>query len=131
VLAAGLAVAAAALAGCGMTNESDLTIHNRTTVPVIVLDQGAPTGSHIVVDACSSAGYRFSAAGWTRVNPTTDAAPDPPDAVMVTIQAMPPPDAGVRKSTWVISDERVSEVDPEAALPACKGVPPTPSPAPS
>jgi hypothetical protein len=123
------AALAALLGGCNPFSSSELTIHNRTAVPVLVLDQGAPAGSHIVVDACSSARYRFGASGWTRIDPPPDGAPDPSEPVVVSIQAMPQPDSTGSRSTWIITNDSVSGADPAASLPPCSGVPPTPTPA--
>lgn len=131
VAAAALAVATAVMAGCSLFGSSELTVHNRTTVPVLVIDQGAPTGSHIVIDACSSARYRLGGTGWTRIDPPPDGAPDPLDPVIVSIQAMPPPDSNGHRSTWIISDDYVGDAGPDASLPPCSGVPPTPTPAPA
>jgi len=126
---AAAALAAAVMAGCSLFSASELTIHNRTTVPVLVIDQGAPAGSHIVVGACSSARYRFGASGWTRIDPPPDGAPDPSEPVVVSIQAMPQPDSTGSRSTWIITNDSVSGADPAASLPPCSGVPPTPTPA--
>ena len=129
---AGLVLTAAIAGGCGLFDRPELVVHNRTTVPILAIDPGAPTDSvPILLGPCESGRYTFGGprtSGWTRVDPPADGQPDIRDAVIVTIQAMPPPDSSFGGAVWIVTDSGDSDLEPDVALPPCRGVPPTPSP---
>jgi hypothetical protein len=114
-------MAATVAAACVFGGGSELTIHNRTTAPVLVSDQGAP--NFVVVDACSSTRFRFGGTGWEQVEGPGGPSPAPRDIAVVTIQALPPPDSSGRWSAWVITHSGVTGYPPEAvpSLPPCEG----------
>lgn len=122
LLAAGLV-----LAGCS-SSQSDLTIYNRTTVPITVVTYDYTN----YVDACASARFRWTPR-LTPVSPTTVPSPPPSNSVQIQLPAhyFPPPEgqgSAVRSlvvtSSGFVSDSPPFVEHPDPSLPPCEGVPP-------
>ena len=116
------------LAGCAVRETGSwLTVHNRTTVPIIVVEQYDQ--STRLVGACASREYRIVGRG-PAPEPPDHPAGYPLDAIRVPVSAVGPADASSRK-VIVVSPEGVSwytSAEPPSSLPPCEGTPATPTP---
>lgn len=126
-LASIMVVAAALMSACGLREPGSwLTVHNRTTVPIVAVEQYDQ--STWLVAACSSRRFRIVGRG-----PAPDA-PDepgqiPPDAVRISVSAVGPADASSHTVIVVLADgNRRYDSEPPSSLPPCEGTPATPTP---
>lgn len=125
-LAAVVVVVAALLSACGFRQPGSwLTVHNRTTVPIVVVEQYDQ--STRLVAACSSREFRIVGRGPAPETPD-DAGQYPRDAVRIPVSAVGPADASSH-TVIVVTPGGVSEYDnsePPSSLPPCEGAPATP-----
>ncbi len=117
-----IALVAATLSACGLHEPGSwLTVHNRTTVPVVAVEEY--DGSTWLVDACTSREFRIVGRGPA---PTAPDDPDdiPPEAIDIPVSAVGPADASSHIVIVVTAEgtyEYVSESP--SSLPPCEGSP--------
>jgi hypothetical protein len=117
----GLAVAVCAGA-CG-PSDSELTIHNRTTGPVVF--QTFPDSEREYLAGCESVTYKWSGS-WKRTDPPKQPAVDVPDATQFEVTVWQPPDGSIVATVVVtLSGTDYFTSDPTPLLPACQGLAPT------
>jgi hypothetical protein len=123
-----LVVVTSLLSACGFREPGSwLMVHNRTTVPIVVVEQY--NQSTRLVAACSSREFRIVGRG-PAPEPPDDTGRYPPDAVHIPVSAVGAADASSH-TVIVVSPEGVStfdNIDPPSSLPPCEGTPPTPTP---
>jgi hypothetical protein len=122
-----IVVVAVLLSACGLREPGSwLTVHDRTTVPIIVVEQYDQ--STRLVAACSSRTYRIVGRG-PAPEPPDDPEDYPPDAVRIPVSAVGPADASTH-TVVVVSPGGLStydESEPPPSLPPCEGAPAPPA----
>jgi hypothetical protein len=122
-----IAAAALLVLACGLREPGSwLTVHNRTTVPIIVVEEY--NQSTRLVAACSSREFRIVGRG-PAPEPPDDVGGYPRDAVRIPVSAVGAADASSH-TVIVVSPQGVSESDntePPSSLPPCEGSPATPT----
>jgi len=125
---AAIVVIAALLAACGFREPGSwLTVHNRTTVPIVAVEHYDQ--STWLVAACATRAFRIVGRG-PAPDAATEAGQIPRDAVRIPVSAVGPADASSH-TVIVVSAEGIREYvdsEPPSALPPCEGTPVTPAP---
>jgi hypothetical protein len=118
---------AALVSACGFKEPGSwLTVHNRTTVPIVAVEQYDE--STWLVAACSSREFRLTGRGPAPDTPT-EAGQIPPGAVRIPVSAVGPADASTHTVIVVFVDGVREYRDSEPpSLPTCAGTPATPTP---
>jgi len=118
----------AVCAGACGSSESKLTIHNRTTGPVVFQTFGDSEPEYLA--GCESVTYRWSSydetsRGWTRTDPSKQPAVDVPDAIPFEVILTQPVD-GTMVGTVVVTPGGTDNFtsNPPPSLPACQGLAP-------
>jgi hypothetical protein len=104
-----------------------LTVHNRTTAPIVVVEQY--NQSTRLVAACSSREYRIVGRGPAPERPD-DTGLYPPEAIRIPVSAVGAPDASSHVAIVVTAGgvSKYDNIDPPPSLPPCEGAPATPIP---
>ena len=121
-MAALVAMGCARVVGAAVT----LTVHNSTTVPIVVVEQS--NEEELVVPACSSERFLWDD-GWQRISGA--ASPFPPaSAIQVPVSAVPWTDGAQHTLLTVTAGSVTQESDARASVtpPPCAGLPPSPVP---
>ena len=113
----------AVCAGACGSSESELTIHNRTTGPVVFQTFADSEPEYLA--GCESVTYKWSVS-WKRTDPSKQPAVDVPDAIQFKVTVWQPPD-GTIVATVVLTPRGTNYVrsNPAPSLPACQGFAPT------
>ena len=122
------AAVALAVAACG-PGPSELVVHNRTSVPIVI----APMYQHTyTLEPCTTLALKYDG-DWV---PATAGQPSsaPVDAVPVQFKVIPNIEHSIGHVEAIVSDSGVSinyPGHPVPTLPPCQGIPPSPYPSPS
>lgn len=115
-------VATAALGACSPP-VSQLTVHNRTTGPVVFKTFVETEPEYVA--GCESATYKWTGS-WTRTDPSARPSVEPSLAITFTMRVIPPPDSAAVGTVIVSQDGAASYTAPDTipSLPPCEGLAP-------
>ncbi len=115
-------VATVALVACSPP-ASQLTVHNRTTGPVVFVTFVESEPEYVA--GCESVTYKW-AGSWTRIDPSARPSLEPSEAIAFRMNVIPPAD-GPAVGTVIVSQEGATSYTPPDAvpsLPPCAGLAP-------